>query len=206
MELHYTRLDYGTYDMRIEWWNPDTGDDHHLDMEHSQDRHGMVQLLFGCIVLNKPKRVSIFIDGSKDPIDLNYQTIRDIIAGGRTPPEFTFGHSQYTPYHRMREAMSRWFVLRPMPGQPDMYECPACGRGARLEGHLHCEKCGLSFACKAQYYGVSADLLDSLMTNPDREVYYIDRPWNDNPPWMTREKLTEALGTYQDAVQAFTET
>jgi len=205
MQLHYTRLEYGSYEYRLEWWDPETGEDHLLEPKKPEERSQMITSLCGCILLNPPKQVEIFIEGSKTPLCLNHQTVQDIADGKRKPQDLTFGVSQYTPYTKMREAVSRWFVLRPMPGQQDMFECPACGRGAHLEGSLHCDKCGLTFITSAKYWGVSADLLDSLFTNKDRDRYYIDRPWNAHPPWMSREVLTKTLGLYTDVVRAFSE-
>jgi ribosomal protein L37AE/L43A len=195
MQLHYTRTDIGRYRFRIEG----SAFAEEGEFDRSKDRTGMVAALCEHIVRNKPKRVEVYIDGSNKSHCLNYRTVLDIIDGSRTAVDLTFGQSQFTPFYRMWAAISRWFVLRPMPGQEDTYECPACGRGAVLEAtHLHCDKCEHSFVCSAQYAGVSADIMESLQTNKDLERYYIDRPWNEHPPWMSREELTEALGLLQE--------
>jgi hypothetical protein len=173
--------------------------------EATKERSEMVSALCEHVILNQQSsRVEIYIDGGKDPLLLNHKTVKDIVEGERRPSDLTFGPSLFTPFHRMWESISRWFVLRAMPGQENTYECPACGRGAVLEAlHLHCAKCGHSFVCTVQFAGVSADLMESLETNKDLERYYVDRPWNKNPPWMSQEELTEALGLYLSAVRAF---
>jgi ribosomal protein S27AE len=187
MLVKIDREDSGHYTLDIEYESGMTYLECHLD------RGELVVRVCDLIAKAKPEKVGIVPSGADTPHFLHHVTVRDIISGKRTAQDLTIGESVLTAQQKMLETVSRWYVLRPTPTNAGFYECPVCGRAAVLAAEfLTCGECDSTVQCQLYGYGgPAADLFEVLKTHKER--FFINRPWNDKPPWMSREDLFAAM-------------
>jgi hypothetical protein len=152
-----------------------------------------VEAVCSALRRHEEDRVEVHIDGAEEPLHLHASTVKALADGERTAAQFTFGTSLYAFSQRMAQCAGKWHVLRRIPGVEGAYECPGCGRGADLVAQLCCGRCGCTFVLSSNFGAPCVDLEEGVRTNRDQKRFFINRPWNTHPPWMTREELIKTL-------------
>ena len=159
------------------------------------EREGLVRMICRMALRDRVEQVRFFIDGAEESVQMPGAVLKrlhvgrnldmdDLIIGtsavGLRAPQFYW------------DKPNKAFPLREVYGN-ERYECPACGRHAHLgTTHLRCS-CQTVLPLQIHPMGVFVDLVESLRQN-ERVRWFINRPWNPNRPWMSRDDVKIALG------------
>lgn len=183
MDVHYTGpTDEGRY-----WVSVDLGEGVEDPLEF--ERGAMVRMICRTAVLHEETQIRIFVNGSKEPIQIPGPVVKRIVSKELSPEDLLIGG---TPRY-LWFSPSASFPLREVYGDEN-YECPACGAHACLgTTHLRC-RCEAVLPIQIRPAGIFVNLVEALRQNPKQERWFINRPWNPNRPWMSRDRIKLALG------------
>ena len=135
------------------------------------------------------------------------RTVARIVAGTLSVDDMCIGELASFLETQMRHAVSRLIPTREIPGTK-LIECAHCGRGAEMvefkgkvplltplsTHHLACGRCGYStYLVLDKFRGLCTDLVETARQNPSVERFYVNQPWNPNPPWLSRVDLFQML-------------
>lgn len=135
------------------------------------------------------------------------RTIAGIVDGSKTVDDMTIGEVPTFLETQLYIAVSRLVPVRKIPGT-GLMECAHCGQGAKMvvfEGkvttevplsthHLVCAWCGSnSYLIHDKFRGLCVDLVETARQNESVRQFFVNQPWNPNPPWMSREDLFQLL-------------
>lgn len=158
------------------------------------EREQMVRMICGMALRDRVQQVRFFINGSEEPIQMPGAVLKRLHLGKDLDIEdLIIGTSMIGLSRSLWEKPNLKFPLREVYGE-ERYECPACGGHAYLgTTHLRC-RCETTLPLQIHPMGVFVDLVESLRQNPKQERWFINRPWNPNRPWMSRDSIKAALG------------
>ena len=119
------------------------------------------------------------------------RTVARIVVGTVGAEELCIG--ELTPFLelQMRRAVSRLVPTRAIPGTDGLIECVYCGRGAHK---AVCQTCGRIMSIhNDKFRGPCLDLVEAAEVYSDVDRFFVNQPWNPNPPWLSREDLFQLL-------------